>query len=241
MEIYKIYGLINKNVPNDIKYIGYTRLSIEKRLHAHKTITLHGKYKNAYWIKKYKNDVDIILLEDNILSLDEACEKEIFYIELYNHLGFNLNNTTKGGEGMRPTEETRIKMSKAQLGNKKCLGHKHSEETLKIMSEVQSGHIVSMETRNKISNSHKGKKLSNNTKNKIKETISANPPFLGRTHTLESITSNIVNQPNRISVEIDGITYKSIREASASLKMNKETISNRCKSNNYPNYIFISE
>ena len=38
------------------------------------------------------------------------------------------------------SKETRLKMSLAAMGNKNCLGYKHSEESLEKMRKVQKGH-----------------------------------------------------------------------------------------------------
>jgi len=76
----------------------------------------------------------------------------------------------RGCIGREITEETRAKMSKSQSGRK------HSEETLKIMSENNSGSNnprygveVSEETRQKISATSKGRKHSDTTKRKQSE------------------------------------------------------------------------
>lgn len=76
----------------------------------------------------------------------------------------------RGCIGREITEETRAKMSKSQSGRK------HSEETLKIMSENNSGTNnprygveVSEETRQKLSTAGTGRKHSDTTKRKQSE------------------------------------------------------------------------
>ena len=76
------------------------------------------------------------------LSLDEAREKEIELIRRYNsdnpQYGYNLS---KGGEsgfaGCSWSEERRKSAQQAMLGNKYCLGYKHTRETRRKMSEAQ--------------------------------------------------------------------------------------------------------
>jgi hypothetical protein len=67
------------------------------------------------------------------------------------------------------SEETRKKISEANKGNKAALGLKHSEETLKRMSDIKKGKINSDETRKKISASLKGRKFSDEHKKKLSE------------------------------------------------------------------------
>jgi group I intron endonuclease len=160
---YKIYGLRLKNT-EDIKYIGYTSKCIEERLYRHKTDTIKGKYKNANWLKKYKDEVEIFLIEENILSHEQVCAKEKYYIKLYRDLGFDLNNSTDGGDGvigLIVSEETRKKLSKASKGRKM------SEVVKKKISESLKGKIVSEETKEKLKLINFGKKFSEETKQKM--------------------------------------------------------------------------
>lgn len=177
MENYKIYGLKLKD-SNDIRYIGLTSRDLEDRFKEHLTITINYKYKNGYWIKKYKDNIEIVLIEDNIKSFENVCLKEIFYIKYYRELGFELNNLTHGGEGMRATEETRKKISESQKGKKiseECKekikntlsGRKLTTEHIENMRQSKIGYKCSEETKIKISLSKKGINFTNEHKNKI--------------------------------------------------------------------------
>ena len=154
--MYKIYGLKLKD-SEDIKYIGYTGKTIEQRFSEHLKTTIKGNYKNGYWLKKYKENIEIFLIEDKISSYDEACIKEISYIKLYRELGYDLNNTTDGGEG--------------------CHGLKHSEETKERIKEKIKGRKHSKESKDKMSANHplKGKNLSEDVKRKISEAQKGKP------------------------------------------------------------------
>lgn len=55
------------------------------------------------------------------------------------------------------SSETKKKMSLAHRGNKNSLGHKHSDDTKKKMSDSQKGRITSFETKQKLSLCKKGK------------------------------------------------------------------------------------
>jgi hypothetical protein len=150
-ETYKIYGL--KLINGDqIRYIGYTKNSIEYRLSEHKKQSKNGKYRNAFWVKKYRNEIEAVLIEDEIPTKQDACEKEKMYIKLFKSFGAILTNGTKGGEGgnywsgKKLSDDAKRKMSESKKGKKlsdshrenvirSLIGRKHNEETKRKMSE----------------------------------------------------------------------------------------------------------
>jgi len=69
--------------------------------------------------------------------------------------------------GRKFTEEHKLKLSLASIGKKNHLGHKHSNETKKKLSEFHKGKHHSEETKLKISLANKGKKHTEETKRKI--------------------------------------------------------------------------
>jgi hypothetical protein len=92
---YKIYYLTDKS--NKIKYVGLTRLDLNKRLSFH----LNEKRWNTHktnWIRKNKDHIKIFLIEDNISSLEDAKIAEVSYIKNFKNLGINLTNGTDGGD-----------------------------------------------------------------------------------------------------------------------------------------------
>lgn len=183
---YKIYAL--KIIHSDnIKYIGYTSRDISTRLYEHFNITINLKYKNGMWIKKHKNDIEIILIEDNIRTHEEACEREKYYIKYYKEIGHDLNNLTDGGDGVLATEETRRKISESQKGkivpieqrekiSKTLKGRHLSDETKNKISLIKTGITLSNETRQKISRGLIGRHLSDDTKRKISESNKGKHP-----------------------------------------------------------------
>ncbi len=88
--------------------------------------------------------------------------------------------------GCKHTEESRKKHSLAQMGNKKFLGKKHTKETKKKMSSWHIGKKVSEETKKRISLSKIGKKLSEEHKRKISLAGIGNKHTLGYKHTKET-------------------------------------------------------
>lgn len=118
--------------------------------------------KNKFWhniINKTTYEVEIIYDE---LTLEEAHKKEIEFIALYGRRNINtgiLVNLTDGGEGNLgwiPTPEVREKISKANKGNNKWLGKKHTDLTKKRLSDAHSGKITPIEVREKIAIGCKG-------------------------------------------------------------------------------------
>jgi len=131
---WKIYALKLKD-SDYIRYIGQTCAKLDIRLCEHKSHSNRGKYKNAYWVKKHKDNIEIILLEDGIYSLDMANKKESEYIKLYKSFGAELNNLTDGGggtEGIKFTDEHRRKLSEARKGKSPWnKGNKNHKSELK--------------------------------------------------------------------------------------------------------------
>jgi group I intron endonuclease len=120
----KIYKIVNK--VNEKVYIGCTINSLEQRFYEHLYRCLKTDYKSKLYnsIKKYgEENFEISLIEECDLSCIYETEKK--YIKEYNSYEEGMNSTY-GGEG--------------------CLGHVHSPEIRKKISEG---------TKN--GNSHKGK------------------------------------------------------------------------------------
>jgi group I intron endonuclease len=162
---YKIYALKLKN-SEEIKYIGYTKKELYERLRQHKTNTIRKKYKNAFWIKKYRDDIEIVLIEEGIKTKEDICNKEIYYISYFLNKGYKLNNLTIGGDGnSMPSEATKKKISESHKGKK-----------------------LTDETKSKISKGHKGKKLTDETiKNMSNCKSGIKNPFYGKKHTEETL------------------------------------------------------
>lgn len=158
---WKIYGLKSKD--NIIRYIGLTKRSLNKRLSEHKY------YKNrclTEWMIENNKEIFIVLIEDNINSLEEANIKEIFWIKFYKE---NLLNRTNGGDGIFGKKHS-IESKKKISSSKK--GKYHTEYTKNLMSITRKGYLNNMynknhseETKKKISNSKKGKNI--NVKERI--------------------------------------------------------------------------
>ena len=91
----KIYYLCSSD--GNPRYIGLTEKDLHVRLNNHKYDLRHNQHK-INWVKKYRHEMEIHLIEDNIKSIEELKEKEIYYINLYRQKGYRLLNATDGGD-----------------------------------------------------------------------------------------------------------------------------------------------
>jgi hypothetical protein len=148
---YKIYGLKSKN-ENFIRYIGYTKLKLTKRLTNHLSESRKRDTHKDRWIRSNNLDIDIILIEENINLFELALEREIYWIKKYKEeYNIDLVNSTDGGNGTLGrllTEDQKINLRNKNLGKKLTYEHK-----IKI-SNSNIGRETSEETKlkQKISN-----------------------------------------------------------------------------------------
>ena len=162
---YGVIYLIRNKINNKI-YIGQTINSFNYRYHGNlMTGTRNEHLKSS--IKKYGiENFEIIEEFDVAYSKEELDKLESMYINIYNttNIRYGYNKKTGGGNG-RPSEETRLKMSKAMTGEKNSMfGKTHSDEYKKRLSIMYTGenHFmygkeVSMERREKQSKTMKMK------------------------------------------------------------------------------------
>lgn len=134
-----IYTLLHP-LSLEIRYIGYTDKPLKIRLDGHINEAVSTK-KNTYklnWIRSILK----IGLKPVIEILEEVNPKEKrfwekYWIAQFRSWGFNLVNSTNGGEGIE--------------------GYKHTEKTKKLLSDLSIGRKVKKEIKEKISKSSKGK------------------------------------------------------------------------------------
>lgn len=168
--IYKYTNKINGKV-----YIGQT-IDEDRRIWNHKKAygdTLFHRAINKYGFDSF----EYVILE----RVDESLldQKEIYWIAYYKsnnrQFGYNLTTGGEGSRGYKYTDEQRKNRSEQSKGNKSFVGHTHTEEYKKMMSELNKGKVFSEETRMKMSDSKKGNKYafghhpSEETKKKISE------------------------------------------------------------------------
>lgn len=179
--IYMIQNRVNGKM-----YIGQA-VDIERRWGRHKN-DLRGNYHinkhlQSAWNKYGESNFEFtVIWECDESQLNIMEEYYITKLKTYDR-GFGYNKTY-GGDGVRPTEETKKKMSEA------AKGRTHSEDAKKKMSEARKGHIVSEETKKKLREAHKGKSLSEEHKKKLRENHAdfkgENHPMFGKHHSKET-------------------------------------------------------
>lgn len=146
-----IYGLCEPEQAWNVRYVGKTAMSLEKRLKVHlQENHLRSNTHKTHWLKKLKamRQTPIIVLLD-VTDEDDWIELEKFYIASHRRAGFDLINSTDGGEGafgLKYTEERRKKQSisakrRGMHPNSTHKGYKHSLESRKKMSESSKGQI----------------------------------------------------------------------------------------------------
>lgn len=168
---------------------------------------LQPKLKRSF--KKYGVDNHKFeVIEECVLDL--LNERERYWQDYYNVLEDGLNcilTKTKTRSG-KMSKETRLKMSKAQSGDKHPnWGKKLSKETCRRISEGQRGRVISEETRKKISDRHKGKPR----------------PWLRKTG-MDHQNSVKIRSYNTITHEV---IINNLKETSKILGCHKELITNR--------------
>jgi group I intron endonuclease len=132
---------IATNKINGKKYIGYTTKTLEKRRkeHLYKSKYISDKhyfylFKSA--IRKYGIDSFEWEILENCSSIEDCCDKEIYYINEYNTISPNGYNLTKGGNGGIQSEETKIKISNSV--KKYWKDNKNSNAFVKATKEERS-------------------------------------------------------------------------------------------------------
>jgi group I intron endonuclease len=191
---YSVYRHIS---PSNKIYIGITGESVNLRwAKGYRKNTIFGRALGKYGFDSFKHEV----LFSN-LTKEKAELFEIKLIYFYKHiLGISYNDANGGCSRGKLSEESKRKIGLAHIGNKNCLGKKHSLETRKKISLRLTGKTTPFIVRKKISNSLKG--ISNPNK---KETIQ-----------LDSITKEIIN------------IFKSSCEAALITNINRTNISACC-------------
>lgn len=224
MQIYKITNLINSKI-----YIGKDTTDNELYYGSGKLIKRSIK---KYGIENFKKEIIEECSDYQLLS-----EREIYWIEYYNSNNLKIGyNISKGGDGGDTISNNISKVRKGKtyeemFGDENAKKYKNKLSVLQkeLKSKIKGKKIEeiygdrSIEIKNKISKSP-SRKL------KEKKRI----PIKLSDESLHNIKLKLGNK-----IEIDGITYISVSEASKLLEIDRGTIRYRLKSNKYKNYIYI--
>lgn len=102
METYYIYTLEDP-ITNEIRYVGYTKTSLSRRLRSHLKDVSEAESKARKWNKRLSwiksVGTPIIIELDSCNTKEEAYRLECYWINQLIQWGFNLTNMTSGGDG----------------------------------------------------------------------------------------------------------------------------------------------
>lgn len=180
-----IYFLYFKEKPNK-GYIGITTKNLEKRKAGHLRDAKIKNTRKSKWIRfNLKMGRDLIIIALDTCDYNIALNKEIEYISTYKQLGFKLYNSNNGGGGkLKHSEETKKKISRANLGRKlteeqygKLLASIKTKKPMNKLSIAagaitRTGKPLSEEHKRKLKENHKGntgRKFTEEHKRKISE------------------------------------------------------------------------
>lgn len=154
--MYKIYALIHPKT-NEVRYIGYTKGSLTKRLRYHYYDISRGvKSHKVSWLKalgKQELTAEIIELEGGIADLQTALDRERHWISQYS----NLVNSTSGGESNKVYRADVVaKMSQNRKG--KMVGEDNPMYG-KIREDLRQRNIENNPAKNKETAARIGAKL----------------------------------------------------------------------------------
>jgi hypothetical protein len=210
METIKIYSLENAKT-GEIRYIGYTKKSLEERLKKHlnnvnEAFNLKRRKinKRLSWIKSINCEVTITELDNG--TINDIIWMEQYYISQFKAWGFNLTNGTDGGDG----GNTFVKLSekgKQQFRNKLSKALKG-----RINGPLSDEHKLSLKKNHAISNG----KIINPSLNKLaspeaKEKMRLAKLNSNKTPNFTKRIYNIIEQYDRNGILLN--TFNSLDEA----------------------------
>lgn len=170
-----IYGLVDPRTCN-IRYVGKSTRGLKRpRKHSTPSALKRNHTRCGNWIRSLKNQglQYVIIVLEECPSNDTLSDLERFWIASIRATGADLLNHQDGGQGaygLIRGPETKEKIRQANLGNKNSLGHCHTEETKRLISQKYNT-VLSQEARTRIAQSLRGKKQSQEQIQKRQKTI----------------------------------------------------------------------
>lgn len=175
MEIkYTIYKLIDP-ITNQVRYVGLTFNDLKQRLKSH--CSEKSKSHKSNWINqlKLKGMKPLIeLIEENISSYEECCDREIYWIDKYKSEGHPLTNMATGGnKNKKMSDETRQKM--AESAKNRSFKLIFTEEIKSKISESSKKRFENDSEREKLRVSNKRFEDSKSEEQKLNDILIQNP------------------------------------------------------------------
>ena len=245
-------------------YVGRTS-NLERRKNEHYRQLRNKRHPNNFVQSSYDKYGDYKFEYEECKSIEEAKEKEQYYLDVDYENTLNISKHSECGDLItyhpdrqeivdnikngaieryrNMTKEEKVEKH-GQFGEKNGMyGKKHTDESKKKMSEFLKGRVGEL-------NHFYGKKHTEETKKKISDIASKRigelNPFYGKTHSEETKRklreANLGKKPsNSKKVEIEGFIYESVTEASRQLNVVPATIIHRIKSKNikYNGYKYV--
>lgn len=208
MKIAGVYKITH--VASECVYVG-SSVNIQRRLKEHRhqlANNLHGnQHLQKAWNKYGEGEFCFSILED-VADLSTLLAREQFWM---GHLksscrpNYNMLPTAGNALGFRHTPETKARISRAGLGNKRSLGQKRSAKTIELMAvsllgnKRNFGKVASQRKRDLIAAAHTGMKRS--AESRLKMSIAAKNRVRGR-HSPETVEKiRLANTGKRHSPE----------------------------------------
>ena len=147
-----IYGLVDPRT-KEIRYIGKS-MRVKARFRDH--LKDPAKTHKANWIKSLKklNLIPTLVILEEIADNEDWISREIFWIKTAREKGWNLVNSTDGGDGV---------LNVSGEGKQRMLatwkGRKHKPETLIKLSKASKGRIKTAEQKSFMREKMVGRKI----------------------------------------------------------------------------------
>lgn len=200
-------GIYKITSPNGRVYVGQTT-NFKTRFSKYRLLHCQGQPRLYNSFKKYGVDNHIFeiieICDTNIMNQRERYWQE--YYQVINTQGLNCKLTSTTEKKARHSEETKMKISKSNIGKK------HTDEWKKEQSIRKKN--VSQETRDKIRKANLGKKLSESTKEKMRCRM------MGNTYTKNKVPVNA----RKVIDTTTGVIYDSITLAAEYINCKPRTL-----------------
>lgn len=227
-------------------YVGSSH-NVTWRIERHKSLLKAGIHSNKELQTAYDNDPELSFKMHLTFDREEAFDLEQDILDHYLPQGvlFNKQAIARQSEGgTNPTEETREKISVANKGLERSLetrdrirqaklGVSRSEEMREFLRQRQTGKVLSEETRRKMSESRQGMMMPPRSETHVENLRQAR---IGTRHSRSSIEAIRAGAKNSRSVNIEGISFRSISEAARYHGIDHKTVRRRLDDSDYPEW-----